>query len=316
MTPSLGPHESQFTATELATAAQTAHAHGLKIAAHAHGGQGIADAMAAGVDSIEHCTFFTADGVDADPDVIAELGRRHTVVSVTFGSTPGSTTPYPAIAKRLAAIQANHAALHRAGARIVCGTDAGVGPNKPHDVLRYGVSALPAIGLSNAQALRANTSVAADICGVGDRKGSISAGKDADIIAVPGNPSTTSAASSRYSPCSSRAIESGRPRAARRKRLLLPNSCPPTASRPARPYIALSGHEFVCCEGSFSASDGVARLPFSAGTSGQCHTSGRPVAPRTASTMPAPISVRPAASRMTPRRFTMVLPIIVGSRGR
>jgi imidazolonepropionase-like amidohydrolase len=46
---------------------------------------------------------------------------------------------------------------------------------------------LPAIGLSNAQALRANTSVAADICGVGDRKGSISAGKDADIIAVPGN---------------------------------------------------------------------------------------------------------------------------------
>ena len=66
--------------------------------------------------------------------------------------------------------------------------DAGVGPNKPHDVLRYGVSALPAIGLSNAQALRANTSVAADICGVGDRKGSISAGKDADIIAVPGNP--------------------------------------------------------------------------------------------------------------------------------
>ena len=188
MTPSLGPHESQFTATELATAAQTAHAHGLKIAAHAHGGQGIADAMAAGVDSIEHCTFFTADGVDADPDVIAELGRRHTVVSVTFGSIPGSTTPYPAIAKRLAAIQANHAALHRAGARIVCGTDAGVGPNKPHDVLRYGVSALPAIGLSNAQALRANTSVAADICGVGDRKGSISAGKDADIIAVPGNP--------------------------------------------------------------------------------------------------------------------------------
>jgi imidazolonepropionase-like amidohydrolase len=53
MTPTLGPHESQY----------TAHAAGLPIAAHAHGGQGIADAMSASVDSIEHCTFFTADGV-------------------------------------------------------------------------------------------------------------------------------------------------------------------------------------------------------------------------------------------------------------
>jgi imidazolonepropionase-like amidohydrolase len=189
MTPTLAPHESQYTVAELAAAAEAAHSYGLKIAAHAHGGQGIADAMAAGVDSIEHCTFFTADGVEADPDLIAELGRRKAVVSVTGGTIPGATSPYPAIAKRLAAIKTNHAALHRAGARIVCGTDGGVGPNKPHDVLRYGVSDfLPTIGMSNAEALRANTSVAADICGVGDRKGTISIGNDADILAVAGDP--------------------------------------------------------------------------------------------------------------------------------
>ena len=189
LTPSLGPHESQYSATELAVAVQTAHALGLRIAVHAHGGQGITDAMKAGVDSIEHCTFFTADGVDADPSVIAELGRREAVVSVTAGSIPGAGPPFPAIAKRMAAIGANHAALHRAGARIVCGTDAGVGPNKPHDVLRFAVSDfLPKIGMSNAEALKANTSVAADVCGIGDRKGTIAAGKDADIIAVPGNP--------------------------------------------------------------------------------------------------------------------------------
>jgi imidazolonepropionase-like amidohydrolase len=89
----------------------------------------------------------------------------------------------------MAAIVSNHAALHRAGARIACGTDAGVGPGKPHDVLRYAVSnVLPTIGMSNAQALRANTSLAAEICGVGDRKGTITVGKDADLIAVPGNP--------------------------------------------------------------------------------------------------------------------------------
>ncbi len=189
LTPSLGPHESQYAAAELVAAVQTAHSLGLPMAAHAHGGQGIADATDAGVDSIEHCTFFTADGVDADPAVIAELGQRQAVVSVTAGSIPGAGPPFPAIAKRMAAIGANHAALFRAGARIVCGTDAGVGPNKPHDVLRYAVSGfLPTIGMSNAQALKANTSVAAGVCGLGDRKGTIEAGKDADIIAVPGNP--------------------------------------------------------------------------------------------------------------------------------
>jgi imidazolonepropionase-like amidohydrolase len=189
LTPSLGPHESQYTAAELAAAVRAAHALHLPIAAHAHGGQGIADAMAAGVDSIEHCTFFTADGVDADPAVIAELGPRKAVVSVTAGTIPGGGPIHPAIAKRMAAIVSNHAALHRAGARIACGTDAGVGPGKPHDVLRYAVSnVLPTIGMSNAQALRANTSLAAEICGVGDRKGTIAVGKDADLIAVPGNP--------------------------------------------------------------------------------------------------------------------------------
>jgi imidazolonepropionase-like amidohydrolase len=189
MTPTLGPHESQYGAAELTAAVDAAHAHGLKIAAHAHGGQGIADAMTAGVDSIEHCTFFSADGVDADPAVIAELGRRQAVVSVTGGTLPGSTPPFPAMAQRLEAIMANHGALHRAGARMVCGTDAGVGPNKPHDVLRYGVSAFPGfIGMTNVEALRANTSVAADACGVADRKGTIEIGKDADLLAVAGNP--------------------------------------------------------------------------------------------------------------------------------
>jgi imidazolonepropionase-like amidohydrolase len=55
--------------------------------------------------------------------------------------------------------------------------------------LRYGVTNfLPAIGMTNAEALRANTSVAAEACGVANHKGTISIGKDADIVAVAGNP--------------------------------------------------------------------------------------------------------------------------------
>jgi imidazolonepropionase-like amidohydrolase len=188
MTPTVGPHQSQYTRAELMVAVTSAHELGLRIAAHAYGGQGIVDAMEAGVDSIEHCGFYTADGVEADPAVIAELGRRHTVVSVTTGEPPGMTVRSPALLKRRPAVKANYTALHRAGARIVCGTDGGVAPNKPHDVLRYGVSDFPSLGLSNAEALRANTSVAAAVCGISERKGAITTNKDADIIAVPGDP--------------------------------------------------------------------------------------------------------------------------------
>jgi imidazolonepropionase-like amidohydrolase len=191
MTPTLGAHESQYSIAELTAAVDEAHAHGLPIAAHAHGGQGIADAMRAGADSIEHCTFFTADGVDADPEIIQELARRQTAISMTGAVAPGIAAPYPAFLKRLQAIIANHAALYRAGARIVCSSDAGVGPNKPHDVLPHGVSSfLPAIGMTSAEALAAVTTVAAEVCGIADTTGTLEVGKDADIVAVAGNPLT------------------------------------------------------------------------------------------------------------------------------
>jgi imidazolonepropionase-like amidohydrolase len=55
-------------------------------------------------------------------------------------------------------------------------------------VLRYGLSTFADIGMTNAEALRANTSVAAEACGISDRKGAISVGMDADLLAVAGNP--------------------------------------------------------------------------------------------------------------------------------
>jgi imidazolonepropionase-like amidohydrolase len=73
----------------------------------------------------------------------------------------------------------------------VCSSDAGVGPNKPHTALPYGVTTfLPMIGMTNAEAITNVTAFAAEVCGVADRTGTLEPGKDADICAVAGDPMT------------------------------------------------------------------------------------------------------------------------------
>jgi imidazolonepropionase-like amidohydrolase len=188
MTPTVGPHESQLGYEELRIALHDAHAAGLPLAVHAHGAQAVTDALAVGADSIEHCTFFSADGVDADPAVLEQLAASRSVISMTAAVVPGPVV-YPAMQERLAAILANHATLYHSGARIVCSSDAGVGPNKPHSALPHGVSGfLPSIGMTNAEAINNVTAFAAEVCGIADCAGTLQAGKDADILAVKGNP--------------------------------------------------------------------------------------------------------------------------------
>jgi imidazolonepropionase-like amidohydrolase len=100
LTPGFGPHESQYDAEQLAAVVAEAHELGLPVAAHAHGPDGIRDSVAAGVDSVEHCTWFTADGVDVDWTVARRMAETGTVVGATLGQRPGAT-PLPAVARRL-----------------------------------------------------------------------------------------------------------------------------------------------------------------------------------------------------------------------
>jgi imidazolonepropionase-like amidohydrolase len=74
--------------------------------------------------------------------------------------------------------------------RLVAGSDAGIGPVKPHNVLPYSIRAMAAGGMSNLDALRSATSQAALACQVDDRKGRLAPGMDADILAVAGDPLT------------------------------------------------------------------------------------------------------------------------------
>lgn len=187
LTPGSHSHRSQYGLDELRAAADEAHRHGLPITAHAHATQAVADVLAAGFDSIEHCTFMTEDGIDERPDLIEALAASGIVVSATVGMLPGTEAP-PRIAARLAALTTHLGRLRDAGITMVGSSDGGIGPPKPHDILPYGVVMLANFGWSAVDALRAVTSAPARLCGLGDRKGRLAPGFDADILAVAGNP--------------------------------------------------------------------------------------------------------------------------------
>jgi len=189
MTPGSLAHEPQFGIASLRAIVDEAHHHGLPVTAHAHSAKSIADAVAAGVDGIEHATFMTADGVDAPETVIRAIAARRIAVGWTVGRDPARPGPVPPqIASRMAALITARRRLYESGALLVPGSDAGVTPAKPHDVLRFAPDDMAAAGLSPVEILWAMTSRAAQACGLGHRKGRIAAGFDADILAVDGNP--------------------------------------------------------------------------------------------------------------------------------
>jgi len=192
MTPGSRPERAQYTVDELRAIVDEAHGLGLPVTAHAHGTPAIVDAVAAGVDSLEHVSFMTADSVDTIPDgLLEEIVGRDIALSLTLGlrPVPGAVMP-DEIRTRLPLIIANAARMVAAGARIVVGTDAGIAPVKPHDVLRTAPAMLAQIGMAPATALHAVTGRAAEVLGLGHRKGRLAPGYDADLLAVDGDPLT------------------------------------------------------------------------------------------------------------------------------
>jgi imidazolonepropionase-like amidohydrolase len=183
ITPGCKPYQSQYGRPELQLIADAAHSAGIPVTAHAHANPGIADAMAAGVDGIEHCFFLTEQGVSLDPQTVAALAESGVYVSTTTARPPGE------LPADMAQARENFAHMHRAGVRLVCSSDAGIRPWKPYDCLPHGVIYFGArLGFTSAQALASVTSLAAQACAVGDRKGKIAPGYDADLLAVAGNP--------------------------------------------------------------------------------------------------------------------------------
>lgn len=188
LTPSMPAWKSQFSAESIALVVDAAHAAGLPVAAHCHGEEGIRHAVDAGVDTIEHCSFMNESFEPSpDPQLLSDLAASTIALSATFGRCADAHPPRGRYGEvTVPAVRAAIGRVHALGGRIVVGSDAGINPDKPHDVAPRAVHDLMGIGMSPLETLAALTSAGADALGLAD-KGRLRAGADADLIAVDGD---------------------------------------------------------------------------------------------------------------------------------
>ncbi len=175
---------SELTAVELTALAGEAHRRGVKVAAHALGTEGIANAVDAGIDIIEHGVFLTEE-------IAAAMAARGTVLCPTlavYRSIAAGGGPAYAAAKAVEVVRAHRHAVQlatEAGVPVIAGTDAG-SPGMPHPSLAAELAALQECGLPPVEVLKAATSRAADAFGIAG--GRIVVGAPADLILVDGDP--------------------------------------------------------------------------------------------------------------------------------
>lgn len=175
----------QYSNEELAAIADEAHRAGLRVAAHAHGDDGIRAAVEAGIDCIEHCSLATED-------TLRLMVERGTFLVATTYLADGMDVSHAAPelqAKAAEVFPRARATISRAielGVKIACGTDA---PAIPHGRNAKELIALVDRGMTPLDAIRSATLVSADLIDVDDR-GRLEAGLLADVIGVPGDPLT------------------------------------------------------------------------------------------------------------------------------
>lgn len=179
----------QFTEEEVRAVVQTARDYGFRVAAHAHGAEGIKRAVRGGVDSIEHGTFLDDEGIK----LMKERGAFY-VPTISAGEwvyrQAQDPNYFPVLVrpKALAVgpqIQGTFAKAYKAGVKILFGTDTGVS--------RHGDNArefklMVDAGMPPMESIRVATSAPAKFLGLDDQVGSIAVGKLGELIGVPGNP--------------------------------------------------------------------------------------------------------------------------------
>ncbi len=179
------PKSIEFTPEELVAAVQEAANFGLKVAAHAHAAEGVKNAIRAGVASVEHATLIDDEG-------IALAKARGTYLDMDIYDEEciqnDPTEPADFLQHDRDLAEAQRDAFRKAvklGVKMTFGTDAGI---CPHGTNARQFAYMVRYGMTPMQAIQSATINAADLIGHPELFGSITVGKSADLIAVPGNP--------------------------------------------------------------------------------------------------------------------------------
>lgn len=176
----------QLTPAEIAAMVEETHRLRKKVAVHCHGDTAARDAIEGGVDSIEHGSFLK-------PETLTLMKSKGTALVATLMATEwimGKLDQYPpAIQDKAKAAAAARSDMFRSavkiGVKIALGTDAGV---FPHGQNAKEFALMTGLGMAPIDALRAATSVNAELLGIAPKVGTLEKGKLADVVAIPGDP--------------------------------------------------------------------------------------------------------------------------------
>ena len=178
----------QYTLEEMQAIVAEAHKLGRKVAAHAHGAEGIKTAILAGVDSIEHASLIDDEGIrlarERGTFLVMDIYNDTFILEhgAAVGILPESLEKERQIGQ---AQRDNFRRAHQAGARIAFGTDGAV---YPHGDNAKQFAYMVEYGMTPLEAIQAATVHAAELLGWADRVGALEPGKFADLIAVEGDP--------------------------------------------------------------------------------------------------------------------------------
>jgi imidazolonepropionase-like amidohydrolase len=184
------PGQQQLSESELRVIADEAHQWGIRVAAHAHGGDGIKAAIKAGIDTIEHASLVDDEGIKlavarARP-VWFSMDIYNTDYTQAEGAKNGVLEDNLRKDREVAQIQRdNFRKAHKAGVRMVFGSDAGV---MPHSQVGGQFRTMVQYGMTPMEAIQAATRNGAQALGREKDVGAIAVGRFADIIAVDGDP--------------------------------------------------------------------------------------------------------------------------------
>jgi imidazolonepropionase-like amidohydrolase len=178
----------QFTQEEMNAIVDEAHTLGMKVAAHAHGTNGIQAAIRAGVDSVEHASILDDETIrlalEYGTALVMDIYVSDYILET--GAEVGMLEESLAKEREVGQVQReSFQRAHAAGVNIVFGSDAGV---YPHGLNGRQFSKMVEFGMSPMQAIQAATLKAAALLGLENQVGTLNEGAYADLIAVQGNP--------------------------------------------------------------------------------------------------------------------------------